>query len=242
MGWISGSRGVFRLDESDEYCGSMLRQSDLCRVLGVGPNALQALPTSLIGGDVCINELDVHRAWSGGKILGAPNPRVRGAKLSLDELLLAAVINVTLPGASVIPQVAWGKRSIDLRVQWGSEARFIEFLGPSHFQPQPARTTISPLQRKHEIEAAFGIQCVLWPFWIQRCSSNVKALFDDVTEGRAAVWSTKSFFGDFTVPNAAELIVTLTERFRAVRTDGIGYMYGDDLWRQARSSHNQTDC
>src|SRR6185436_11328163 len=101
MGWISGSRGVFRLDESDEYCGSLIRLPDLSRILGVEQDVLRsALRAVKNHDDLCVNELDVHKAWSNGKIPGAPASRVRRATVRLDELLLAAIVDVTLPGAS----------------------------------------------------------------------------------------------------------------------------------------------
>lgn len=43
----------------------------------------------------------------------------------------------------------------------------------------------------------------------------------------ASVWSTKALFGDFAYPDSADLIVEISSRFGAVKSDGLGYMYGD---------------
>ncbi len=78
-----------------------------------------------------------------------------------------------------------------------------------------------------EVEDHFGCECMIWPFWIQRCSRNVLVLLDPSVQGLASVWSTKAFFGDFVFPQSAEIVLDLTTRFNAIRKDGIGYMYGN---------------
>ena len=216
MAWIAGSRGVFRLADSDEYCGSLIPIADACAILAVEAAAIAAIPQRPIAGELCVNELDLHRAWGRNQITGCPTNNVRGARRSLDELMLSALIKLVLPGALVEHQFPWDRRSIDLRVVHGGETKFIEFLGPSHFQHQYGRAPLDPRDRKRSIEDAFGVECVLWPYWIQRCASNVRALFDDSVQGKAAVWSTKSHFGDFSIPGAAAIIVELTNRFRAL--------------------------
>jgi hypothetical protein len=81
------------------------------------------------------------------------------------------------------------------------------------------------LERKKGAEDAFGCECVLWPYWIQRCSRNIRALFEKEIDGFASTWSTKAHFGDFQLPDSAGIIIDITKRFRAIRSDGIGYMY-----------------
>jgi hypothetical protein len=46
--------------------------------------------------------------------------------------------------------------------------------------------------------------------------------------GLASLWSTKAFFGDFSAEDAARTILQLTDRFGAIYSDGLGYMYTDE--------------
>ena len=68
---------------------------------------------------------------------------------------------------------------------------------------------------------------MVWPFWIQRCTRNIRAIIDKKTSGLASVWSTKALFGDFVFPKSAQIIIELSNQFNAVKADGLGYMYGN---------------
>lgn len=104
----------------------------------------------------------------------------------------------------------------------------VEFFGPSHFIPQYGRNPEAPSERVAAIQDKLGIECVVWPYWIQRCETNVKVLLGDDIEGIAAVWSTKAHFGDFTLDGAASVISELSKRFNALGKSGIGYMYTNE--------------
>jgi hypothetical protein len=125
-------------------------------------------------------------------------------------------------------QVPFGKRRADLRVTYRSDTRIIEFDGPTHFIATYDRPLGSPLARKAVIEAKLGAECIIWPYWIQRCSRNVLALFNPDISGLASVWSTRAMFGAFSDPDAAAIIVAITDRFNAFDQNGIGYMYTDE--------------
>lgn len=73
-----------------------------------------------------------------------------------------------------------------------------------------------------------GYELVRWPFWIQRCSQNVKVLFDQTLRGYGALWTSTKYFGDFTIANPSRIIKTLTQRFNAEDENGIGYFYDRD--------------
>ena len=230
MAWIAGAQGIFKLHDSDTWCGSRVSVDDAAEILGVGVEALEDVKQRTIEGTCYIVELDLHRAWSKGRVAGSPFlPKVGNATVSLDELILKRVIEITLPGAVVEQQVKFGRKRADLQVEWKGTTKIVEFVGPSHFiSGQYARDPISPLERKKEIEDHFAVECMIWPFWMQRCARNVRAMFDEPVLGLAAVWSTKGFFGDFVYPDSAAIIERLTERFDATTPGGIGYMYGND--------------
>lgn len=227
MAWIGKSQGIFKLHDSDNYCGSYISLEDASEILGVEPDTLSFLPQKVIEEEKFLSELDLHKAWGSGKINSPHKPQIGNARRSLDELIIMKLMEITLPQCSVDFQVKFGRKYVDLKVTYQEKSVFIEFVGPSHFIPQYGRTPTSPLARKREIEDYLGFECVIWPFWIQRCARNVKIIFDEVESGLASVWSTKAFFGDFVYSRSTDVITEISERFRAIREDGIGYMYGN---------------
>lgn len=227
MAWIGKSQGIFKLHDSDAFCGSYISIEDVAEILGVSTSSLNNLPRNNTGGYEYISELDIHKAWGAGIIQGAYLPRIGNATRSFDELIVIKLLELTLPGCYIEAQVQFGRKFVDIKATYGDKTIFIEFVGPSHFIPQYQRPLISPLSRKEEVEKYFGCECVIWPFWIQRCARNIKALFSNTQDGFASVWSTKAFFGDFAYPNSAHIVTALSERFGAIKDDGIGYMYGN---------------
>ena len=226
MGWLEMSGGVFRLHDSDAYCGSLISLEDASEILAVDSTAFDDVRKRYVERCAYINELDLHRAFSKGALPTSPfKPRVGNARTSLDEVILHRLFEISFPDVHVEHQVPFGRKKADLRVTTNGESKIIEFVGPSHFITSYQRAPTSPLERKKQVEDHFGVECVIWPFWIQRCSRNVLALFDESVDGVAAVWSTKALFGDFVYPDSAELILEISGRFHAVRDDGIGYMY-----------------
>ena len=232
MAWIGGSAGVFRLHDSDDNCGSMVSLSDAAEIFDVAVSALAALANTTLkiteaDGERFVNELDLHKAWGSGAIPTGHPPRIGSAKRSLDELILMKLVKLVFPTASITPQMKAGRQQADLFVELDRKRVAIEFFGPSHFIPQYPGQLKPPGERRAAIETQLKCECVVWPYWIQRCASNVRVLFDAAAKGVAAVWSTKAHFGDFVLDNSAEIIVSLSNRFNAIGSDGIGYMYLD---------------
>jgi hypothetical protein len=230
MAWIEGARGIFRLHDSDDWCGSLIPLSDVAEILHVEPSALASLPRHPFDGEILLNELDVHRAFGTGRIAGAPPHRDGAARISFDELIVKRLVELTLSGSAVEQQVPCDRLKIDLAVRWKGRRVLIEFVGPSHFLPDYDRQPTSPLVRKARIEDRMGDECVIWPFWIQRAATNVRALFDPSVRGKAAVWSTKALFADFSLEDTEAVIVSASERFGAC-DEGLGYMYGSERTR-----------
>jgi hypothetical protein len=233
MAWIGGSAGVLRLHDSDDWCGSMIGLEDAADIFDVAVGTLtaldgQALSIKQVGDERFINELDLHKAWGSGAISPTPHaPKIGKGKRSLDELILMKLIKLVFPAASVTPQVTAGRQQADLLVKVGGKQVAVEFFGPSHFIQQFPGKIKPPVDRKTAIEDHLGCECVVWPYWIQRCELNVRALLDRSTSGKASVWSTKAHFGNFVLPNASEIIIGLSQRFNAISANGLGYMYLD---------------
>jgi hypothetical protein len=201
---------------------------DAAEVLGVPCSALDGLPREDQDGVSVVSETVLRREWQSRRIASPHQPTIGGAKRSLDELVVMRLAQITLPGCSVEPQVQFGRKRVDIRVEWRGVPKFVEFVGPAHFIVSLGRTPSSPLARKQEVEDHFGYECVIWPYWIQRCTSNVAAMFDSTVTGLASVWSTAAHFGDFVYQRSADIILAMSNRFNAVRSDGLGYMYGSE--------------
>jgi hypothetical protein len=230
MAWIDGSAGRFRLHDSDDNCGSMISLEDAAEIFDVQASTFTAIKNSVlkiveIDNEPFINELDLHKAWGSGAIPTAHPSRIGSAKRSLDELILMKLIKVVYFQSLVTPQKKAGRQQADLFVDLDGHHIAVEFFGPSHFIPQYSVEIKPPGERKTRIEDQLGCECVIWPYWIQRCESSVRALFDGTAKGIASVWSTKAHFGDFVLPDSSEIVVNLSERFNAIDADGIGYMY-----------------
>lgn len=227
MPWLGPSHGIFKLHDSDNWCGSYISIPDTCEILHLTPDTLAHLPTIQYNGETYLSELTLHQQWSSGRLPSPLPPKIANATRSLDELIIIRLLEITLLGCTVESQVPFNRKHAELSVTYQGQRKFIEFVGPSHFIPQYQRPLTSPLHRRQEIEEFFGQECIIWPYWIQRCASNIHAIFSSASTGLASVWSTKAHFGDFAYSDSASLILLLTDRFRALRPDGIGYMYTD---------------
>lgn len=228
MAWIGKSQGIFKLHDSDNFCGSYIGLDDAAEILNVSTTSLSSLPNKQMEGNIFLSELDIHKAWGSGLIASPHKPRHGNTTRSFDELIVMKLLQITLPGCAIDFQIPFGRKFVDLKVTHKGLSYFIEFVGPYHFIPQYQKIPSSPLARKREVEDHFGTPCVIWPFWIQRCSKNIRAIFDVSITGQASVWSTKAFFGDFIYPESSNIIIDITNQFRAIRPDGIGYMYGNE--------------
>lgn len=239
MAVLGKGSGVFSLSLSDQNVGSYISLRDLAEIFEVTDEILLPLPTVLIDGQEFANELDVHKFWHQNLLPGAPPSKIRNANRSLDELIVAALFRRVYPNIEISQQVKWGRRSLDFVLEHQDFGKkVLEFHGPSHFATgRFAREIQDPFVRKSEIEDAFGVECVIWPYWIQRCESNVRAVFETDTRGYGALWSAQSLFGDFVFPNSAEIIERISERFNAARGGAYGYFYGPDSEGRKNPEH-----
>lgn len=226
MAVLGRPEGVFELDNSDVAVGSFMRRQDIAKILGVSDVDLAGLPFGTVDGQQVVDERILQRSWYEGLIPNAPSHRSGNSKKSMDEMVLAAIIKRELPNAQVEQQVPWGRKKLDLVVTHGDTKLIIEFHGPGHFAAgQYGPPEEAPAVRKEMAEDAFGYEYVIWPYWIQRCARNVRALFDPHVEGLGVLWSTEVHFGDFVFPDSDQIIDSITRRFNAVDKTGYGYFY-----------------
>src|SRR5262245_19317340 len=94
MGWIGVGKGIFRLHDSNEWCGSFISIDDAADILDVRKAALSGLPSKSIDGAKYVDEATVHCALVKQAIPGAPALRVGRAQRSFDELVLKRLVEI----------------------------------------------------------------------------------------------------------------------------------------------------
>lgn len=240
MGILGKPQNIFDLNNTDKAIGSYISKQDICKILKVNESDLVNLDFKTIDGLEVIDERKLQNAWYNNDITNALLSRVENSKVSLDELILIAIIKITYPTAQIDTQVEWGRRRIDMKVSVNGLTKFIEFTGPGHFTSQYGPPN-NPLKRKGEIQKEFSEECNIWPYWIQRCSRNVKAIFEDNVSGLGVLWSTNIHFGSFSYDNSAEIIETITSQFSAVDDHGYGYFYGPNTRGRDNPEHPVID-
>ena len=103
--------GVFSLDESYKNVGSYIKRSDRPRILRIPDSELLILRFTYVGGIEVIDENVLHKTY-----YNLPLPECfQNTKMSLDEVILSAIIKKTLPDAEIEYQIPCGRRRIDLK-------------------------------------------------------------------------------------------------------------------------------
>jgi hypothetical protein len=238
MSVLGRPEGFFDLKTSDVSVGSMLSKDDLRVILGASDAQLDCIPFKSINGLLVADERDVQKLWYSGRLTGKIPNKIGGASISFDELIVAALILEAFPGAKVEHQIKWGRKRIDLKFEHNGTVKLIEFCGPSHFAPSQFRDVPeSPLTRKDQVERDFSVECIIWPYWIQRCRTNVQAIHEVDKKGFGVLWSTNCHFGHFVGEEAAAMIEQISDRFGARRDSGFGYFYGPDTESRRNPEH-----
>ena len=233
MGILGKAQGIFDSANSDLSVGSYLLKKDIKEFLCVNDSDLDCLKFKNFDGTEAIDEKKVQKAWYGGEIPNAPEPESK----SLDELIILSIVRKALPDCVIETQVNIKRFSMDLKVTYEGKSIFIEFDGPSHFaNARWGPPKYEPFRKKKIVEDETGVEVVNWGYWIQRCESNVKVLFDKNIKGYGVLWSTNYHFGDFVFENSAEIIETINKRFNADR-DGYGYFYGPNTAGRNNPEH-----
>lgn len=240
MSTLSKGSGVFSLSDSDMFVGSFFSPEDIYEILEIDLIpftefcvALKNL--GLLSTRGLVDEKMLYRQFDTLKNLYSTQKAQRYT--SLDEYVLKRVMARTLPGAIITQQVevrvpgSPRAKKVDFKIEAPDKAVFVEFDGPSHYVPQHGQAHDSSTKKK-AVEDATGLECVIWPYWMQRCRSNVLAVFDPAVKGLGALWSTNCFFGDFVIPNASNVIIEETKRFNAIGANGFGYFYGANAKEQ----------
>ncbi|MCD4678997.1 MAG: hypothetical protein K8S00_01290 [Bacteroidales bacterium] len=236
MAILGKPKGIFDLNDSDKCVGSYMIKSDIKEILKVNESDLSNITFKLIEGVEVVDERQIQKLWYENKI---PNA-IPVNKSSLDELLLIAIINRTYPAIEIERQLRIHPFSMDLKLTLPDKPPvFIEFDGPYHFAESGryGKPKHHPLRKKKIIEDKTGIKVINWAYWIQRCESNVKSIFDKKIDGFGVLWSTQVHFGDFIFDDSAQIIEEITKQFNAVDKNGYGYFYGGQTRERNNPEH-----
>jgi len=184
MGLLGKPSGIFDLNDSDKCVGSFFSKSDIKEILRVNDNDLSEARFILKDNIEVVDEREIQKLWYNNKIPNSPPWKIGNIRISLDELVLIAIIKKTYPAATIQHQIPWGRKKLDLSVTLNKETKIIEFHGPGHFTNIGYGIPPNPMDRKNSAEADFKNEYVIWPYWMQRCSLNVKAIFDKNFQNR----------------------------------------------------------
>ena len=234
MSTLGKPQGIFDLLNSDQAVGSYISKQDIKTILGLHANELVELNFQSINQVEVIDERELQKVWYENRLTHQPKNR----QVSLDEPILQAIIKSTLPNAKIETQVPVKRFRMDLLVTYNEKQVFVEFDGPTHFSfSKYGPPKNHPFRKKNIVESETGIEVVNWPYWIQRCSSNVRALFDPTVKGLGVLWSTKIHFGDFFFDDSAQIITQMNQRFNANRDGSCGYFYGPNTANRNNPEH-----
>jgi hypothetical protein len=238
MGLLGTPKGIFNLDNSDKFVGSYIAKLDLMTILNITNKDLINIPFENNEGVDFIDEKSLRNYWQDDKIPNSPPYKIGNSSVSFDEYILVAIIKKTFPNSTVEQQIKWGQKYIDIKLTLNNKEYFIEFHGPGHFKQLSAKAPEDPFLRKVQIEKDFGITCFIWPYWIQRCSKNLKVLLGDKKEnGYGALWSTKIHFGQFYFHNSYDIIKEITNQFNAAPNENYGYFYEENGVNRYKPEH-----
>lgn len=242
MSTLLKGKGIFDLSNSDNHVGSLFSIDDLMVILEIDDDKKsdfnQAIVRlNLLRKDGYVDEKDLHKQWKCLKKLYSSAPLY--SRSSLDEYILLAILRRTFPEATINQQVKVGSKVIDFEILYKGITKYVEFDGPSHFITKRSRNTHEdPFKRIEYVYNIKGCELVIWPFWIQRCSQNVRIIFDQSLKGYGALWTSTKYFHDFSIQNPSATIKKLTQRFNAEDENGIGYFYEKKDGPRFQPSHN----
>lgn len=238
MSFLGKATGYFNLEKSDIFIGSFFTIEDTLEILEINETEVPEIRIYLERLKVLkngyVDETILYKYFTFLKTIFSKKPHVN--RTSLDEYILIAIIRREFPDMEIEqqPRVLGNKHS-DLLLTYKGKKVYVEFDGPGHFISN--KYLEDPFIRSKQIEDETGIEVVRWPYWIQRCAQNVKVIFDPSQKGYGSLWSCNAHFGDFTIDSAPVIIKRMTDRFNAVRDNGIGYFYEANKFEREQPEH-----
>ena len=228
------------MSDTDHNVGSCFSVEDLAEILEIDDmdGFCEELENSkLVPKDEYIDEKDLYGKNLWKVLKDKYSKKVTFTHSSFDEYVLKAIFKRTYPNMEIEQQAKVNNKKVDFKLTLNGKIIYVEFDGPGHF----IRSNSSPLERIDEIEQATGCEAISWPYWIQRCESNVKVLLDKSQRGYGALWTSNAYFGDFSFFNSAEIIIKLSSRFNAIQEDGFGYFYEENTNGMNKPEHKVID-
>lgn len=244
MSAVSKGKGIFKLEDSDHYVGSLFSFDDVVEILHIADVKgfrIHLENNRLIDKEGLVDEANLYKNCVRSKLKPFMNPDYVHGNIDWDEYVICAIIRRTYPKAHIEQQVHIDetRKLVDIKLEIPSLSRtiFLEIDGITHFTPSYGKMPDDSRIRIKYIKHSTGCEAYSWPFWIQRCSHNLKVLLGQATGGFGALWTTKKFFSDFCFDNAADIIKDLNKPFDVERDGGIGYFYEKDSYGVNKPEH-----
>lgn len=231
MGILGKPAGIFDLNDSNKNVGSFIKKSDVKEMFNLSDDKLGLITFKIIDGLEVIDERELRKYFDKIKT---------DRKVSMDEIILKTIISTVYPDSIIIPQERIGRYSMDLKVTVNGITKYIEFDGPGHFADIGyGNPKNHPFYKKQIIEDKTGIEVINWPYWIQRCTNNVRNIFEEEKNliGYGALWSTNCHFGDFYFDDSAEIIIKMSERFNAWTEKSANNYYEENSLGRIKPEH-----
>lgn len=233
MSVLASPNGIFDLSNSDRHVGSYFKKTDIKEILKLEDRSLDGIKFELVDGLEVIDERILQKLIYHKKILHYDIHN----RASVDEIILAAIIKRAYPHAEIEFQVRVKRFAMDLKIEAENKTVFVEFDGPGHFIFSRYGIPRDPFEKKKRVEDITGVECVKWPYWVQRCERNVIVIFNREIHGLGALWSTNVHYGMFYFDNSAEIIDAISNRFSIRRDNSYGYMYEENSEGRVKPEH-----
>lgn len=238
MSYLGKATGYFSLASSNLNIGSLFKVEDVLEILEIKEQEVSNIRLHLnrlkILKEGYVDESLLYKHFKVLKNMFSQKSHINN--VSWDEYVLMAIIRKEFPEMKVEQQPkVLGNKHADFLLEYDGKKVYLEFDGPGHFISN--KELEDPFVRSKQIEDETGIEVVRWPYWIQRCKQNIKVIFDKKEDGFGSLWNSNAHFGDFTLQSAPSIIKKMTERFNAVRNDGVGYFYEGNMYGRTQPEH-----
>lgn len=204
MGFLYKSNLKFDLHDSDNKIGGLFHKKDVQEILNISSEDFRSFYNELFIKSDYVDENDLQLCYYKNRT---------NRNITFDELLLSRLIKTVYPDAIIEHQIRIGKYVVDLKVTVNNISVFIEFEGIHHFKSIKYGKPKSVLIKKEFVEQTTGLKLFNWAFWISRCETNVKRLFDNSITGRGSIFSSKYLFNDFDIDEADNIIKNINNQF-----------------------------
>jgi hypothetical protein len=202
----------FDLKDSDNNCGSLISIDDIIKIFDNYnyPKEyiiaqINKIKPILMNNIKYYDETELQNFWYN------LNAKKNG---SFDEAIIFGLLK-QFKDIEIIKQYPIKRFKIDFKItKETGEIYYLEFDGPSHYMFTRFGPPKDPFHKKKLIEDLTGNECIIFPYWAQKCYSNLYNVINPNNKilGYGALWGCKIHFGNFYHNNSAQIIIDISNR------------------------------